>query len=60
MARLTDPSALVAYARSSFRSIDWLDRDRAVELGAFFQARMQAAGGLHITKDFGAVLARVI
>ncbi len=56
---VTDPGALVEYARSSFRVADWLDRDRAADLESFFQAHMQSTGGLHITKDAGVVLAWV-
>ena len=56
---VTDAAALVAYAQSMARMTVHLGRERAAELRRFFQDRIDADGGLHITKDAGVVLAWV-
>ena len=54
---VTDARALADYALSMSYTANHIGRERAGELEAFFQARLDTAGGLHITKDAGLVLA---
>ena len=56
---MTDADPLVAYAQSMARMTVDLSDERAAELRRFFQARIDAAGGIHITKPAGVVLAWV-
>ena len=56
---VTDARALVNYAKSMSRTTADLGGERAAELERFFQRRIDASGGLHITKETGLVLAWV-
>jgi hypothetical protein len=54
---VTEARPLVDYALSMSSAADGLARNRAGELEALFAARIQAEGGIHISKAGGVVLA---
>lgn len=55
--RVTEAGALVDYAQSMSSVANILSGERFPELERFFQGRIEAEGGIHITKDAGVVLA---
>jgi SAM-dependent methyltransferase len=54
---VTEARALVDYAYSMSSAADGLARDRAEELEDYFRARIQADGGISISKAGGLLLA---
>jgi hypothetical protein len=54
---VTDAAALVDYSQSMSSAPVYLGGERIAELKRFFQYRIEAEGGIHITKDAGVVLA---
>jgi len=54
---VSDAAALVDYAQSMSSAATSIDGEGAAALGQVFQDRIDADGGIHITKDAGVVLA---